>query len=132
MLNLSGLNGLKILLIEGDQFIRDALKISLLARGCSLTTANSAMEGLNLVEENFFDVIICDFELYGMNGFEFYKLASGYCKKSIKIMIVGYGDIDPMSKVFEYGINDIIEKPFPFGSLLDTISKHLKDKTADG
>jgi DNA-binding NtrC family response regulator len=126
MLDLSGLSGRKILLIESDQFIRDALKISLLSRGCSLTTANSAMEGLNLIEENFFDVIICDFELSGMNGFEFYKLASGYCKKSIKIMIIGYGDIDPMSKVFKYGVNDIVEKPFPFELLLYKISKHLK------
>ncbi len=132
MLNLPELAGLKILLIEGDQFIWDALKTSFLARGCLLTAVNSATEGLSLLEEDCFDLIICDFELSGLNGIEFFKHARDYCTKSIKIIIAGYGDIDPMSKVFEHGIDDIVEKPFPFESLLYTIAKHLKNITADG
>jgi DNA-binding NtrC family response regulator len=130
-LSIPGLAGLKILLVEGDQFIQDALKTCFLAEGCSLTAVNSATEGLSLLEKNSFDVIICDFELSGVDGFEFFKLASGYSTKSIKIMIAGYGDIDPMSKVFHYGIKDIIEKPFSFESLLFTIAKHLKNAPAD-
>ena len=132
MLNLPELAGLKILLIEGDQLIRDALKASFLAEGCLLTAVNSATEGFSLLEENCYNVIICDFELSGLDGFEFYKRAGENCTKSIRIILAGYGDIDPMSKVFEHGIDDIVEKPFPFESLLYTIAKHLKNITADG
>lgn len=77
------------------------------------------------MKEGSFDVIISDFSLPGIDGFEFLKMANRYCPESIKIMVAAYGDVDPMSKVFKYGIDDVIEKPFPYESLLYTISKHL-------
>ena len=77
-------------------------------------------EACPYLKDGYFDVIISDFSLPGIDGFEFLKIANRYCPESIKIMVVGYGDVDPMSKVFKYGIDDVIEKPFPYESLLYT------------
>lgn len=132
MINLSDLTQLKILLIESNQNIRDTLVKAFFREGCSLTTAISATGGMRLVKEDCYDIIISDFDLPAMDGFEFFKLAKDYCQNSVKIIIAAYGDIDPMSNIFKYGINDIIEKPFPFESLLYTISKHIEKKSATG
>ncbi|MGD8971554.1 MAG: response regulator, partial [Desulfobacterales bacterium] len=88
----------------------------------------SAAGGLSHLKEGSFDVIISDFSLPGIDGFEFLKIANRYSPESIKIMLAAFGDVDPMSKVFECGIDDVIEKPFPHESLLYTISKHLVNK----
>ena len=125
MVNLQKLAGLKVLLVENDRYIREALTKALLDEGCLLHSVRSGAGGLSHLKERPFDVIISDFSLPGIDGFEFLKIANQYCPDAIKIMVAAYGDVDPMSKVFKYGIDDVIEKPFPYESLLYTISKHL-------
>ena len=125
MVNLQKLTGLKILLVENDRYIRETLTKALLDEGCLLESVHSSAGGLFYLKEGSFDIIISDFSLPGIDGFEFLKIANRYCPESIKIMVAAYGDVDPMSKVFKYGINEVIEKPFPYESLLYTISRHL-------
>jgi DNA-binding NtrC family response regulator len=125
MINLQKMAGLKVLLVENDHYVREALTKALLDEGCSLKSVRSGAGGLSHLKEGSFDVIISDFSLPGIDGFEFLKIANRYCPESIKIMVAAYGDVDPMSKVFKYGIDDVIEKPFPYESLLYTISKHM-------
>lgn len=125
MINLKKLAGLKVLLVENDRFIREALTKVLLDEGCILDSAQSGARGLNYLKQGSFDVIISDYSLPGIDGFEFLKIANRYWPESIKIMVAAYGDVDPMSKVFKYGIDEVIEKPFPYESLLYTISRHL-------
>lgn len=132
MINIHNLSGLKVLLIENDPFIRDTLRKALLDEGCVLESAYSSAGGIGFLKECQFDIIISDFNLPGIDGFEFLKLASKLCPDSIKIMVASIGDVDPMSRVFENGIHDVIEKPFPFESLLYTISKHLVNNTLAG
>lgn len=132
MINLHKLNGLRVLLVENDPYILDTLKKALLGEGCALKSAYSSAGGIGLLKEGSFDIIISDFSLPGIDGFEFLKIAQGYCPDSIKIMVAAIGDVDPMSRVFNYGIHDVIEKPFPFESLLYTISKHLGSISVTG
>ena len=128
MINLQKIAGLKVLLVENDRQIREALTKALLDEGCLLYSVRSGAGGLSHLKEGSFDVIISDFSLPGIDGFEFLKIANRYCPESIKIMVAAYGDVDPMSKVFKCGIDDVIEKPFPYESLLYTISKHLVNR----
>ena len=130
MINLQKMAGLKVLLVENDRQIREALTKALLDEGCLLRSVWTGAGGLSLLKEGSFDVIISDFSLPGIDGFEFLKIANRYCPASIKIMVAAYGDVDPMSKVFKYGIDDVIEKPFPYESLLYTISKHLFNRAS--
>ena len=128
MINLPKIAGLKVLLVENDRPIREALTKALLDEGCLLHSVRSGAGGLAYLKEGSFDVIISDFSLPGIDGFEFLKITNRYCPESIKILLAAYGDVDPMSKVFKCGIDDVIEKPFPYESLLYTISKHLVNK----
>ena len=127
MINLHKLAGLKVLLIENDPYIRDTLGKALAGEGCVIESAYSSAEGFELLRECPSDIIISDFNLPGINGYEFLKIANKSYPESIKILVASIGDVDPMSRVFENGIDDVIEKPFPFESLLYIISKHLVD-----
>ena len=127
MINLQKIAGLKVLLVENEREIREALTNALLEEGCLLHSARSGAGGLSHLREGSFDVIISDFSLPGIDGFEFLKIANRYCPESIKILVAAYGDVDPVSQVFKCGIDEVIEKPFPYESLLYTISKNLVD-----
>ena len=132
MINLHKLAGLKVLLIENDPYIRDTLRKALSDEGCVIESAHSCAKGIELLKEGASDIIISDFNLPGINGYEFLKLANKSNPGSIKILVASIGDVDPMSRAFDGGIDDVIEKPFPFESLLYTISKHLVDSSPVG
>lgn len=132
MVNLQKLQGLKILLVGNDPCIREALTTALRDEGCRVDGVSSTADGLRGLKKESFDVIISDFNLPGVNGLEFLKTANRQCPAAIKIMLAAYGDVDPMSKAFKCGIDDVIEKPFPFESLLYTISKQLVRKDSAG
>ncbi|MGB8427272.1 MAG: response regulator [Desulfobacterales bacterium] len=130
MVNLQKLHGLKILIVENDPGIRETLTRALEDEGCLVEGVISGDGGLASLNKGAFDVIISDFSLSGMNGMEFLKMTKRLYPAAIKIMLAAYGDVDPMSRAFKCGIDEVIEKPFPFESLLYTISKQLARKGA--
>ena len=125
MNNYGKLKGLKVLLVESDQIIRDVLRSGLLDAGCCLDAVRSAEEGLDLVGGKDFDIIISDFDLPTLDGFEFFKNEGVARLAGVKIMISAYGDVDPLTEAYVSGIHAIIEKPFTLRTLLDAIAKHV-------
>jgi len=125
MNNYAKLKGLKVLLVESDQIIRDVLRSALLDAGCSLDAVRSAEEGLEIVADKKFDVIISDFDLPTLDGFQFFKNEAVAPLAGVKIMISAYGDVDPVTEAYASGIHAIIEKPFTLRTLLDTLVKNL-------
>ena len=55
-----------MLLVDDDDFIRDSLGIVFKNNGCSIRTAETAEEGLRVLNLERFDVIICDLRLSGI------------------------------------------------------------------
>ena len=121
------LANLKILLIESDLFLRDALQKAFSNIGCHVDVAESAEEGLHILEDHHFDIIITDIDLTDIDGLEFFNQAGPNSRRALKIVIAGYGDIDPVSTAFEYGIDLIFEKPFALTTVLDAMAGHFTD-----
>ena len=67
------LKNMKTLLVDDDGLIRDSLSMAFLSRGCSIRTAESAEEGIEMLRKERFDIIVSDFKLPGMNGMEFFE-----------------------------------------------------------
>lgn len=117
---------LKILLIESDLFIRDALQKAFENIGCFVHTVGSAEDGFDSLGKEHFDIIMSDIDLPGMDGLEFFKSAAPRYRQALKVLIAGYGDIDPLSTAFEFGIDQIFEKPFALTTVLDALTRHYK------
>jgi DNA-binding response OmpR family regulator len=116
---------LNILLIESDIFLRDALRRAFGNIGCIVDATGSAEEGFDLLGEGTFDIIIVDIDLPGIDGLEFFHRLGAQCRRSLKVIIAGYGDIDPVSTAREYGIDQIFEKPFALTTVLDALAGHV-------
>lgn len=102
----------KILLIEGDEFVRDALEIVFSDRVQQFVTAESAEIGLDILKLKNFEVIICDYWLQGLNGIQFFEKA---CLPNdvFKVLITAFIGVDDLiSEAQRLGISEIVEKPF--------------------
>ncbi len=116
---------LKILLIEPDLFLRDALQKAFGNIGCLVDVAGSAEEGLSVIGREDFDIIMADIDLPGIDGLEFFNRTGSQCRRALKVVIAGYGDIDPVSTAREFGIDRIFEKPFALTTVLDALTGHF-------
>lgn len=106
------LRKLNLLLIDDDEWVRDSLRLFFESEGCKITALETAEEGLDLIKHHYFDIIIIDFRLPGMDGIEFIKRLSTKQSNSLKMLITAYGNRDVLSRAQKAGIQEFIAKPF--------------------
>lgn len=116
------LKKMDLLLIDDDEWIRDSLTLYFESEGCRITALETAEEGLNIIKQKQFDIIITDYRLPGMNGLEFIQSLPPNQAKAYKILITAYGNRDIFSEALSVGIDECIAKPFTS----DTIEASLQ------
>ena len=120
------LKNLKTLLIDDNAIIRDTMQMLFTKKGWLLKTYETAEEGLQALEKESFDIIICDFQLPGIDGVEFFKRVLVSHPDSIKILISGYGNDGVISEAFDIGVHAFIKKPFSLMAFLDKLMPHVE------
>lgn len=114
----------RILIIEDDQSIANLQKDYLELSGFSVKIVNSGTDGLKVLEEEAFDLIILDIMLPGMDGFEVLKTIRE--KEDIPVLLVS-ARAEEIYKIngFGLGADDYITKPFSSGELVARVNAHL-------
>lgn len=115
---------MKILIIEDDNTINDLLK-ELLEKDYLITQAFSGTEGLRLVQEENFDLILLDIMLPGISGKSFIQEAKKVINCPI-IVISALSDINQRIEVLEMGADDYITKPFDNREVMARVGVQLR------
>ncbi len=105
----------KILAIDGEDIVLKSISKALRSDGdteYSVTTANTALEGLKLVRSNMFDLILLDLALPGMNGIEaLRRIKSSYPLVSVVVMS-GYSYERTFLNEAANNADGLLSKPF--------------------
>ena len=117
------LKNMKILLIDDDEWIRDSLSLFFEGEGCNLKALESAGEGLKILKNENYDIIIVDYRLPDMDGLEFFKRIQESHPNAFKILITAYGSKELLSEAKEMGVHDFIEKPFTSETIEESLSR---------
>ena len=112
----------KTLLVDDDVLIRDSLCMAFLSRGCNIRAVESAEEGIEVLRQEQFDIIVSDFMLPGMNGMEFFKVTGTLQTGSVHVLISGHAQANELEDKENLGIHDFVEKPFTVMYLVDTLA----------
>ncbi len=116
----------KILVIDDERAIRNSLKDILEYEKHEVTLAEDGKQALTLLEENEFDVALCDIKMPDIDGIEVLEKAG---KKGIDVrfvMISGHGTVDTAVEAIKKGAFDFIEKPLDLNRLLITVKNALE------
>jgi DNA-binding NtrC family response regulator len=111
-----------ILAIDDEKNIRHLLRNELTLEGFDVTTAKSGEEGLKLLKDKRFDVVLLDIKLPRMNGIEVLRNLKQKSPNTEVIMITGYGDIQTAVESMKLGARDYITKPFKLSELLALVN----------
>jgi len=116
----------KILLIDDEQVILDAVsKIASLERW-EVDTALTVEDGLNKLNKNRYELILSDIMMPDKDGFQ---LLEDLYRKQINIpviMITGYSTVENAVKSLYNGAIDFIPKPFTYEEIISAICRGLE------
>jgi DNA-binding NtrC family response regulator len=114
-----------ILLIENDPWSRDSLSTFFRIMECRMQSAESAMEAIAAVSRNRFDLILCEYQLPGMNGLTLLNMLENIHPGTVKFLFTSY----PVQKLTEEavlsGIHEVIRKPFTMKTLEDSLMRYF-------
>ena len=115
---------LETLLVEDDPLVRDAMTLGFRTQKLKVSSVESAEEGLKLLHEKRFDIIISDYGLPGINGITFLKQALFSQPEAVKLLISGNVNEELVSESYAVGIHDYLQKPFRLETLWATMAMH--------
>jgi two-component system, OmpR family, copper resistance phosphate regulon response regulator CusR len=120
------MEGSRILLVEDERKIADALKKGLIENQYEVEVAYDGLAGKDLFNSQIFDLAILDINLPGMNGYELCKEIRSRNQQIPLMMLTALNAIDDKIEGFDAGADDYVVKPFDFKELLVRMRALLK------
>ena len=120
----------KILIIEDEAAIRRVLKkiISEENEGYEVEEAADGLQGLEMILNNDYDLVLCDIKMPKMDGVEVLEKVKKVKPEIPILMISGHGDLDTAVNTMRLGAFDYISKPPDLNRLLNTVRNALDKK----
>ncbi|KRT66148.1 MAG: histidine kinase, two-component system, NtrC family, sensor kinase [Candidatus Rokubacteria bacterium CSP1-6] len=115
----------RILVVEDDEMVRDAVAMMLRTDDHEVVTASTAAEALGLLERGSYDVIVSDLRIPYMDGPTFYREVKQRWPAALPRLIFMTGSAeDPESARFlrETGV-PVLAKPFTPESLRQAVQR---------
>jgi two-component system nitrogen regulation response regulator NtrX len=115
----------KILIIDDERAIRSTLREILEYEDYVVEDVDNGIDGLELIEKNDYDLVLCDIKMNRMDGME--VLSEGLAIKPDLpfIMISGHGTVETAVEASKKGAFDFISKPPDLNRLLITVRNAL-------
>ena len=116
-----------ILIVEDDRHISELVKRNLSLVGHTCICCYDGLSGLDVLQEQSFDLILLDVMLPGVSGFDFITQVSG----TPIIFVTAKGELDDRLKGLTLGAEDYIVKPFEMLELIARINIVLRRSQQD-
>jgi two-component system OmpR family response regulator len=117
---------MRILVVEDEERLVDALKRGLEAEGFAVDVATNGTDGLWLATEQDYDAVVLDIMLPGLNGLKVCKtLRDKRIWTPILMLTAKDGELDE-TEALDTGADDFLSKPFSYPVLLARIRALLR------
>jgi PAS domain S-box-containing protein len=111
---------LRVLLVDDDILVSMGAADMLLDLGHSVTEAQSGAQALKLLEtDSPFDIVVTDYAMPGMNGFDLAQRIKGSNPRLPIILATGYAEL-PTDRLIEFGH---LSKPYTANALAAALEK---------
>lgn len=118
----------RMLIIDDDDIVLESCRRIFSATGFQVTCTTSPPEGLRLVADSFFDVILCDWKMPGFDGMDVLEELESRSPQSAVVMISGYPTPERQAEALKRGAMDYVAKPFTPGEIVEAVRKAVRRK----
>jgi two-component system, NtrC family, response regulator PilR len=117
-----------ILVVDDDVSLLQSLKEILEAENYAVTTAADGEQGLHLIKEHTFDLVLSDLALPGLDGMELLKYLRREQPACPCIIITGFGSITNAVTAMRQGAYDYFTKPVDATELRLVVARALEHR----
>jgi len=121
-----GTSGIRILVVDDEERIRDACHMMLANEGFEVALARDGFAGLKKIEDEHFDIILLDLMMPGMRGIDLLTHVKDSHPDTLVIVITGYATLEHSVEAMKKGAFDFITKPFSPKDLRTVIGKAIE------
>ncbi|MEO9869459.1 sigma-54-dependent transcriptional regulator [Ekhidna sp.] len=116
----------KILVVDDEKSIRDALSDILIEEGYEVLTGEDGEDGWSKLQDEKIDLVLCDIKMPKMDGMELLGKVSEEGLDIPFVMISAHGTIDTAVDATKKGAYDFIQKPPDLNRILLTVRNALE------
>ena len=122
----SGLNGLKVMVIDDSKTIRRTAETLLKKAGCKVLTANDGFEALAVIADNHPDVIFVDIMMPRLDGYQTCALIkNNEMFRDVPVIMLSSKDgLFDRARGRLVGSDQYLTKPFSRDELLDALRRY--------
>ncbi|MBL7157221.1 MAG: response regulator [Candidatus Omnitrophica bacterium] len=122
---------IKILLVDDEKGITEALQGFFKQRGFATKTANSGEEALKSVKTDKPDIVFLDIRMKGANGLDVLEQIKKIDNNIKVIMLTIHEEKEMVEKASALGADEYITKPFRIGYLEEVVIKKIQELMKD-
>src|SRR5829696_2379712 len=115
-----------VLVCDDEPVIRDTLAEFLAQEGFAVEAVGSGEEAVKRAADRFFDVVLCDVNLPGIDGIEALQRILTVNPQTFVLLITAYGTVESAVEAFHKGAQDYLMKPILLDEVLSKIRRLLK------
>ena len=115
----------KILVVDDEAIVRISCQKTLSNEEYEVKSASSGKEGLEMLLNESFDLVLLDLKMPDIDGIEVLKKIRDSSLDTKVIMITGYATIDTAVVSLKLGAHNYLEKPFTPDALLEAVSEAI-------
>jgi len=116
----------RILIVDDDKTFRSVTRNLLEEEGYLPEVAASAHEGMTLIKEKHYDLVLSDLVMPGVGGLEFLEHIKSHQPSTPVVMITGYASVNSAVEAMKRGAEDYLTKPCGNDELLIKIRRALE------
>ncbi|MDG5814321.1 response regulator [Chitinispirillales bacterium ANBcel5] len=115
----------RVLIVEDDKDVQEALVRSLRRLGCETSVENTAEKGVESIKNNHFDAVLVSLCVREMGGRSVARMVRNISEDTKTFLVTGWkGDLESNLLRIE-GIHDVIRKPLNFSTIKEKFNKHF-------
>lgn len=115
----------RILLVEDDAGLREALQDTLLLAQYQVLLADSAEQALLLLQQHKVQLVISDVQMQGVSGITLLRTIKEKYPQLPVLMMTAYATVQAAVEAIQLGAIDYLAKPFSPEVLLNTVSRYV-------
>jgi DNA-binding response OmpR family regulator len=131
---MDGADAWGIVIVDGDDFVREGMGMTLEVAGHRIRSTGSGHEALRWLEDEPCDLLIVDFNMPGMNGPELYRRVLARWPTSAPRVLFVSGDAEVSGYEHDPDMLAVprLVKPFSLGELSTAVTRALETQSHVG
>lgn len=117
-----------VIFVDDDPDIRPVMEQTLTLEDLPVACFGEGASALGSISPAFAGVVLCDYNMPGMDGLELLKRVRAIDEDIPVILLTGQGDISTAVTAMQLGAYDFIEKPFDHDELLELLGHALEKR----